>query len=147
MSYGKILNYITIGLFAISLIILGFFAFGGELPDQQYSTPVYTSLMLNWAYILTGVAIVAALIFPIGRLFVRPKEAMKSFLGIGGLVIIFLIGYALADGTPLNIPGYSGPDNIPGTLVLTDTIIYAMYILIFATIGAIIATEVIKKFR
>ncbi len=147
MNYGKILNFVTIGLFAISIIIFCIFAFGGDVPDQAYQTPVYTSLLLNWAYVLVFITIICALLFPILRLFTRPKQAMKSFIGIGALAIVFLITYLMADGTPLQIFGYTGPDNIPSTLQQTDMIIFTMYFLFFAAIGSIAVMEILKKVR
>ena len=74
---NKILNIVTIVMFVITVVLLGLFYFGGELPNSQYVTPVYTEQLLWWSYLLFGVAIVAALVFPIARLFTRPKEAMK----------------------------------------------------------------------
>ena len=76
---NKILNIVTIVMFVITVVLLGLFYFGGELPNSQYVTPVYTEQLLWWSYLLFGVAIVAALVFPIARLFTRPKEAMKSY--------------------------------------------------------------------
>ena len=118
---NKILNIVTIVMFVITVVLLGLFYFGGELPNSQYVTPVYTEQLLWWSYLLFGVAIVAALVFPVARLFTRPKEAMKSFIALAGIIVLVLIAYSMSDGTIMNIPGYSGSDNVPGTLKFTDT--------------------------
>ena len=81
------------------------------------------------------------------RLFTRPKQAMKSFIGLAALAVVVLIAYAMADGTPMNIIGYSGTDNVPSRLIFSDTIIYTMYILFGAAIIAIFATELLRKVR
>ena len=120
---NKILNIVTIVMFVITVVLLGLFYFGGELPNSQYVTPVYTEQLLWWSYLLFGVAIVEALVFPIARLFTRPKEAMKSFIALAGIIVLVLIAYSMSDGTIMNIPGYSGSDNVPGTLKFTDTIL------------------------
>lgn len=143
----KILKIVTIVMFAITVVILGFFIFGGEVPDQVYTTPVYAASLLNWAYILFIIAVAAAVIFPITRLFTRPKQAMKSFIGLAVLVVVVLIAYAMADGTPMNIIGYTGADNVPSRLIFSDTIIYTMYILFGGAIIAIFATELLRKIR
>lgn len=143
----KILKIVTIVMFAITLVILGMFIFGGEVPDQLYTTPIYTASLLNWAYILFIIAVIAAVIFPIVRLFTRPKQAMKSFLGLAVLAVIILIAYAMSDGTPLNIVGYTGTDNVPSHLMFSDTILYTMYFLFGGAIVAIIATELLRKVR
>ena len=143
----KILKIVTIVMFAVTAVILGMFIWGGDVPDQQYTTPVYTASLLNWAYVLFVIAVIAAVIFPIVRLFTRPKQAMKSFIGLAALAVVVLIAYAMADGTPMNIIGYSGPDNVPSRLIFSDTIIYTMYILFGAAIIAIFATELLRKVR
>ena len=135
---NKILNIMTIVMFVVTIVLLGLFYFGGELPNSQYSTPVY---------LLFGVAIVAALIFPVARLFTRPKEAMKSFIALAGIILLVLIAYSMSDGTIMNIPGYSGADNVPGTLKFTDTILITTYFLGIGAIGAIVVTEIIRRVR
>ncbi len=147
MNSKKILNILTIVMFVITAVLLGLFMFGGKVPSQLYTTPVYTSTLLNWAYILFGIAIIAAIIFPIIRLFSRPKQAMKSFIGLAVVVVVVLIAYAMADGTPMKIIGYNGPDNVPSMLILSDTIIYTMYILFAGTILAIIGTEIYRRVK
>ncbi len=144
---GKILRIVTIVMFVITAVLLGMFIFGGNVPDQIYTTPIYTASLLNWAYTLFIIAIIAAIIFPIVRLFTRPKQAMKSFIGLIVLAVVVLIAYAMADGTPMNIVGYTGPDNVPSRLIFSDTIIYTMYIMFGAAIIAIIATEFLRKVR
>ncbi len=147
MNSKKILNIITLVMFIITLVLLGLFIFGGKVPNQVYDTPVYTGALLNWAYILCGIAILSAIIFPIVRLFTRPKQAMKSFIGLAGLIVIVLIAYALADDTPLKLIGYNGPDNVPSRLLMSDTIIYTMYFLFAGAILAIIGTEIYKRVK
>ena len=147
MNSKRILNLVTIVMFAITIVLLGLFMFGGEVPNQPYTTPVYTAALLNWAYILCGIAIIVAVIFPVIRLFTRPKQAMKSFIGLAGVAIVILIGYALADGTPLKLVGYTGPDNVPSMLIFTDTILYTMYFLFAAAILDILVTEVYSRMK
>lgn len=145
MDSKKLLNIITIAMFVITAVLLAMFMFGGNVPNQQYPTPVYTTAFLNWGYILFGIAIIAALIFPIIRLFTRPKQAMKSFIGLLGIIILILIAYALSDGTPMKLIGYTGTDNVPSTLIFSDTILYTMYFLFAAAILAILGTEIYRR--
>lgn len=72
---------------------------------------------------------------------------MKSFIGLVALAVVILFAYLLADGTPMQIVGYSGPDNVPSRLIFSDTIIYTMYFLFAGAIIAILATELLRKFR
>ena len=45
MDSKKILNLVTIVMFVITVVLLGLFMFGGEVPNQPYTTPVYTSTL------------------------------------------------------------------------------------------------------
>ncbi len=144
---NKILNIVLIVFAAITLIILGLFIWGGDIPNAKDYTPVHTASLLNWAATLLFIAVIVAIIFPIIHLFTRPKQAAKSFIGLLGLGVIILIAYAMADGTPLNITGYNGPDNVPSRLILSDTLIYTMYIFCVGTVLTIFVTEILKKVR
>lgn len=147
MNSKKILNILLLLMFVITVVVLGLFIFGGELPNQAYPTPVYTSAFLNWAYILCGIAIVAAIAFPIARLFSRPKQALKSLIGLVGVAIVVMVAYSLADGTPMDLKGYNGPDNVPSMLILSDTIIYTMYILFVGAVLAILGSEIYRRVK
>lgn len=144
---NKILGIVTIAMFAITVVVLALFMFGGSVPNQQYDTPVYTASLLNWSYILFGIAIIAALVFPTARLFTRPKQAMKSFIGLAVVAVLILIAYALSDGTPMNIVGYSGPDNVPSMLKFSDTILFTMYFLFAGAIIAIAGSEIYRRIK
>ena len=134
-------------MFVITLVVLGLFMFGGELPNQAYPTPVYTSALLNWAYVLCGIAIVVSTAFPIVRLFTRPKQAVKSLVGLVGVAIVIIAAYSMADGTPMELKGYNGPDNVPSMLLLSDTIIYTMYFLLIGAVLAIFASDIYRRIK
>ena len=72
---------------------------------------------------------------------------MKSFIALAGIILLVLIAYSMSDGTIMNIPGYSGADNVPGTLKFTDTILITTYFLGIGAIGAIVDTEIIRRVR
>ena len=134
-------------MFAITVVLIGLFVFGGELPNSQYASPVYTDELIWWAYILLGATAVLALLFPIGRLLTNPKQAVKTLIAIVGVCLLVLIAYSMSDGTIMNLPGYDGPDNVEGTLKFADTMLFTMYFLGIGAILAIIVTEILRRFR
>lgn len=147
LKISKILNIVTIVMFAITVVLVGLFFLGGDLPNAQYTTPVYTDQLIWWAYILFGFTALAALIFPIGRLFTNPKQAVKTLIAVVGICLLVLIAYSMSDGTIMKLPGYTGPDNVEGTLKFADTMLFTMYFLGIGAILAIIVTEIIRRFR
>ena len=147
LKVTKLLNILTIVMFAITVVLIGLFVFGGELPNSQYPSPVYTDELIWWAYILLALTAIAAIAFPVVKLFSNPKQALKTLIAIVGICLLVLIAYSLSDGTIMNIPGYSGSDNVPGTLKFTDTILITTYFLGIGAIGAIVVTEIIRRVR
>ncbi len=144
---SKILNIVTYVMIAVTVVLLGLFYFGGEVPNQAYKTPEYTEQLIIWAYTLFIIAAGTAVLFPLVRLITNPKDAVKGIVGVVALGLIVLVSFYMADDTILNLPGYTGMDNTPGKLVFADTILYTMYFLGVGTILAIVATEIIRKLR
>ena len=100
-------------------------------------------------YVLFGLAVAATIIaavFQFGAaLKDNPAGAIKSLLGLVLLVVVLVVAWAMGDGTPMNIPGYDGTDNVPFWLKLTDMFLYSIYILFGATVLAIIFSSIKKK--
>lgn len=94
------------------------------------------------AYILLFVAVAAAVVFPIIQLAKNPKGAKGALIGVGVLVVVVGISYALSsDVNPSNI-------NItPEAAKQVDTGLYAFYILAIAAFVSLIYAEVSKLFK
>ncbi len=134
-------------LLAATLVLMGMFFFGGEVEDAPMTTPIYTDTVLNWAKSLLVGAAVMTILFEIIFLILNPKHAIKSLISIALLGVIVLIAYSMGDGTPLQIVGYKGPDNVPSMLILGDTFLYTTYILLGGVFLSILYTEVSRVFR
>ena len=153
----KISYYALYAMFAIILVVLGLFYFGGDAQgadviagiDPEMWQPAYTNALLYLIYVLFGIAVAATLIaalFQFGTAFKdSPADAMKSLLGLVLLVAVLGISWAMGDSTALQIPGYSGTDNVPFWLKLTDMFLFSIYALLLITIVAIIASGIKKK--
>ena len=153
----RISYYVLYAMFAIILIVMGLFFFGGNatgdalIPgvDPEMWQPAQTDALLYLMYVLLGVAIAAtvvAAVFQFGAaLKDNPVNAVKSLLGLVFLVVVLVVAWAMGDGTPMQIPGYDGSDNVPFWLKLTDMFLYSIYILLFVTIAAIIVSGIKKK--
>ena len=72
-------------------------------------------------------------------------NAIKSLLGLVLLVVVLVVAWSMGDGTPMQIQGYSGTDNVPFWLKITDMFLYSIYILLFVTVVAIIVSGIKKK--
>ncbi len=131
----KILFWTIMGLSVI--IALSFFVkiSGHETSDIQGGTVIATPYIM-WAYILVGIAVALSILFPLVNLILNPKSAIKALVGVVGLGVVFLVGYLLADATPI-VAASDNPNFLKTSVLLfADTGIFATYILF---IGALVA--------
>lgn len=101
--------------------------------------------ILIWAYILLGIAIAAAVLLPLINLAQNPKGAMRSLLGLGVMVVVLGISYAVSSSEPIVTP-VATFDN-PTILKWTDTGLYLGYIALFGAIIVAILGEIRNSFK
>ena len=73
------------------------------------------------------------------------KKALGGLVALLALAALLVITYIIGDGTPLNIPGYTGTDNVPPMLKLTDMWLYSMYFMFVITLLAMIVFPLFKR--
>jgi len=86
-------------------------------------------LFIDWTYFLFGLAALLALVFPLYFFIRNPKNALKSLLGLGVMAIFFLVGYLLADPTPIYSPTNNPDLSNHAVLIISDTGIIATYLM------------------
>lgn len=156
LSY-KVSYYVLYVMLAAILVVLGLFYFGGNASgdavvlsvDSEMWQPAHTDTLIYLVYVLLGVAVVAtvaAFLFQFGTaLKDNPGKALKSLIGVIILAVVVFIAWTMGSGEPLTIPGYSGTDNVPFWLKITDMFLFTIYILLGATVLAIIFSSIKKK--
>lgn len=141
----KILRIVLIVLLAISALLTILFYAGGEDISGQ---PVYTNIFLLWAVILTGIAVVVTVIFPVIQMITNPKNAKKGLLGVVAIVVVIAIAYGLSSGEAL---GVRNPDlvqyDVPSTLKYAGTMINSIYVLAIIAFVSVMYVEVSKIFK
>jgi hypothetical protein len=123
------------------------FFMGGTEEDAALTTPIYTNAFLNWAVILAIGAVVLTIVVEVIKLVSSPKNAVRTLLSIGILAVLIIVAYLMADGTPLNIVGYTGADNVPSKLIMTDIGLYTTYFVAAITLLTVLFTELSRVFR
>lgn len=88
------------------------------------------------SYILIVLCALAAVIIPLIQSMDNPQSLVKAGIGLGVVIVVFLIGYILAD-----------PDS-PGVTATTSKMVGAgiisMYIFFFLALAGIVYTEISK---
>jgi len=143
----KILNIVLYVLLAITLVFAGLFYFGGDEVGAALHTPIYSDSFLNWGKLLVVVTAGVTVIFEVLSLIFNARNAVRTFISMGVLLVIAFIAYGISDSTPMEIIGYNGPDNVPSMLSMAGTMLYGTYILFGVVVVAILYTELSRMFK
>ncbi len=100
---------------------------------------------LYFSYALIAIAALSAIILPLINSFDDPKSLIKTGAGLLGLVVIFIIGYIVADSEVTAI--YTRFDVDASTSKIIGGFLIMTYILFFGAIISILVTEVTKLFN
>lgn len=149
--------YVLYALFAITIVVLGLFYFGGQAETpivestDAISQPAFTDTLLYQMYGMIGLT-VALTILAFVKQFASafkdsPKKALKSLTGGLFLAVVLIVSWAMGSTDALSIAGYEGVHNVPFWLKLTDMFIFTIYFLLCAAIVGIIAGSIKNRFH
>ena len=103
------------------------------------------SLMLNWCFILLGIAALVSIVFPIIGMANNFSKAKGSLIGVGALVLIFIISYFMSSSEVYNV---SEGVVVEGAVSKkSEAGLITLYFMFFIAIGAIVYTEISKAFK
>ena len=142
MKYEKIIKWVLAVLFVVG-VVLSFLGFVVGF-DKAGNAPVDVMLYCAYAYALVAVLAVVLGVVVIGGIN-NPKSLLKLGIGLVAIAAIVAGAYLLAPGTPA--VGYLGEPVSDGTLKLTDTILNLTYLLMGASLLALVAGWIIGATR
>jgi hypothetical protein len=102
-------------------------------------------IVLYVSYTLTLLAALAAIVFPIINSVDDPQSLKKAGMGVGGLLLIFLISWGISGSEVTTMYASKGVDE--GLSKFVGGILTMMYLLIFVALGGIVYTEVQKVLK
>ena len=91
------------------------------------------------SYVLIGVCALAAVALPLIKTTGDTKGMIKGGIGVGAIIIVFFIGYAVASGSSEGTT-YTTSKYVGAGIITT-------YVCFFGAIGGIVYTEIIKLFK
>ena len=134
----KSFSWLLLGLSALLMIYIFMDPLLSDTSLPVMERAPRSELGIFWAYILTAIACLAAVIFPIIEFIKNPKGGLKVLAIIVAMAIIILVSYLLADPTPLqgtaNNPDFSNTS----VLLMTDTGLYSTYVLVAISLLAVL---------
>lgn len=141
----KIANITMLVLLLVSVVLTLGTWFGPVLSDEV--TPTFLDTTYSWTGIMIFGALALTIVFELIGTILQPANAKRAIFSTLAIVAIIGIAWAFSDGTPMQIVGYEGPDNVPTMLKITDTGIYTMYVFLIASFATILSVEVLKYFK
>lgn len=138
----------SIGMYvvsAIGIVLMIMTMSSGLTPEQSECTDCgAVGSFIGLSYILLFVAIAAALGGAVWQTITNPTNIKGMVISIGGLALVLIVSYVLADGTVE--PYYVG--NVTETEVkLTDMGLYTLYFLFLGASGSIVYASVSKMLK
>ena len=130
-------KYVQLVLMLCGVAVFAYFVLAGEAA---------VGAMLVWAYIILGLALGFAVVFPLVSMFSNPKGAIRTLVGLVVAVAAIFGLYSLSSAAPMMLPNGDVIDNVT-TLKLTDTGLYIAYIVLAASFVAILYGELKSAFK
>lgn len=97
-------------------------------------------------YVMIGICVAAIVAFALSKVFTHFSKVKNALIGIAVLVVIFIIGYAIADGSDyVNFP--SSMNITEGKSKMVSTGLTTFYALALLSVVSIIYVEVSKIFK
>ena len=142
-KYAKIFKIVLWVLMILSICVLVW----GSIKGFEANDGAATDMLLYWAYIVLGIALVSVICIGLYVTAVtNPKGLIKIGIAVVAAAVLFGICYLLASGAPA--VGYSGAKLPTATeLKMTDTILNLAYLVGGAAILSIIVSEVFMTIR
>lgn len=148
----KLLARIPMFLFLfVAVVLTVMFVIGTSGTDDRAELMRVVNPPIVYTYVLLVIAVVLLLGFTVVNLVTNPRGAVKTLLGVGVLVVVFLIAYALSSDEPLQMAngtlyGSNADPKVASSqmreVVMTDVGIIATYILTGIAVLALLVTGV-----
>jgi hypothetical protein len=131
MKNIKIFFYIIVALLTLTSVVM------------IYTTAIErgTDLGLYSSYVLMAIGILSAIAFPIANIIKHPETGVKVLIGLGLLLAVFGLGYALSSNEVTFVYEKAGV-NSPGASKRIGASLNMMYIMFVGVIGVVIFTEI-----
>ncbi len=106
---------------------------------------MWIDISLYVGYGLIFLAIISAVTFPLVQGLRNPKGLVKSLMGVGALVVLFILGYALSSSTVTTVWAAKGITEGVSKLVGAGLIMF--YIVLVIAILGLIYSEISKAIK
>ena len=133
---------LIVGIIASLMFYVGGSTGSLEVAGDFLDIPKFTDVFLAWIYLLVFMVILVTFGFVIWKFVetfkVDKKKALTSLGVIVAAVLLCVLCWFLGSPEKMEIVGYEGTDNVGNMARMSDAIMYLVYILVGATVAALI---------
>ncbi len=97
------------------------------------------------SYIFLGVALIAAVLLPLVNAIKHPAGLVKSLIGVGGLVVLFIVAYAIS-GAEVSAKAVAMGVDESGSKIIGAGLTLFYFVFIVAALG-IVFSEISKALK
>lgn len=140
----------------VAVVLTVIFVVGVGGTDDRAELLRIVNPPIVYTYVLAAIAVVLLLAFLIAKMVANPRGAVKTLVGLGLLVLVFLVAYAFSTDEPLQMANGTlyGAHPDPAVaksqmrdVVMTDIGIITTYILLGISVLALIVTGILGFLR
>ena len=146
-----LLVLMLVGILAAVMFFVGGSEGSLEVAGDFLNIPKFTDTLLYWNYVLVAVVILVTFGFVIAKLVetfkVDPKRGLTSVGVVLAAVALCVLCWVLGSPEKIEILGYEGTDNVGPMAQMTDAIMYLVYILVVATVAALVWGVIYTKVK
>ena len=146
-----LLVLMLVGILAAVMFFVGGSEGSLEVAGDFLNIPKFTDTLLYWIYVLVALVILVTFGFVIAKLVetfkVDPKRGLTSVGVVLAAVALCVLCWVLGSPEKIEILGYEGTDNVGPMAQMTDAIMYLVYILVAATVAALVWGVVYTKVK
>jgi hypothetical protein len=139
----SITSYVIMGV-SVLLAVLFYIGAANAEVGQEAQNPFIQPIMV-WCYGLVIAAVAATILFPLSHMFKNPKAAKSALVGLGLLLLVAGISYAMASGEVLKSYNAYNTTEAESKMVSTGLILF--YLLAGGAVIAAVYSEVSKIFK
>jgi hypothetical protein len=139
----SIISYVIMGV-SVLLAVLFYVGAANTEVGQEASNPFIQPIMM-WCYGLAIAAVAASILFPMASIFSDPKAAKSVMIGVGILVLVAGVSYAIAGDEVLK--SYTAYNTTATQSKMVSTGLILFYLLAAGAVVAAVYSEVSKIFK
>lgn len=129
----------------LSIVLYSLMGISTLLGVLFYADSIGAEVLIYWCYFLFAIGAIFAVFFPIMEMAKNPNGAKSALIGVGALLVVFGISYALGgDEMP---DKYAGFISGPGESKMVSAGLISFYILAVAAIVTTVYSGVSKMFK